>query len=92
MTQAISYCWPPSGLHYPRSGRERTNEVRHEEPATAKASNWDSGDSGHKVETLLYAPRSRLEVIRSIRGKYANVPGSSDEFMREKHREAESER
>jgi hypothetical protein len=44
-----------------------------------------------RKRATITAPPSRAQLVRALRGKFAFVPGSSDDFAKEKAREIERE-
>lgn len=53
------------------------------------------GDMGMSMQTVpeapLPEPMTRAERVKALRGKYAWIPFSSDDHVREKHEEMERE-
>lgn len=56
---------------------------------TTKHDKLPTGKSGKSAPPPV--PQSRGERVRALRGKYAFIPGSSDDFAKEKTREIERE-
>lgn len=76
----------PNGLRLGGNGR-RVPAMRRESGPPSKAQLVSSGKGSYLEITTCLKPSP--DVIRSVRGKYAHLGLSLDEFMQEKRRDAE---
>lgn len=64
--------------------RESQAETFYEESAQSDASGLSPESDASEMSVA-----ERIKLIKSVRGKYAHLPGSVDDFLREKHLDTE---